>query len=359
MERLGKISAFQMFSVLLLSRIIALFTFMLPSASYLPSGDRIITTIPVIFIELIFTAIVIFCLKYCGSKSIISAASDISDIFGKLVSVAYALCFIWFAGIAVSRFELFISTVMFPNSELYLMTIILLSASFYASLKGIEAIGRASSILSVLLGASILFILITVSDEFEFTNLKPLLTQGITPILRFAFYISTRAVELITILITAPLVKGNIKRMTTSWVIFFGILTTLILIILAGVTGEYGDDQIFPLYTLTVIAKFGIFERLDDIMSGLWVLCGFIQVSFLIFLSCFSLRQSMKKAKKLPVCLVCTLGVFGVYLFSSQTVTSFSEIVASFMQDILFVVSAAALPLLITAINFIRKKKSA
>ncbi len=357
MEKIGKISTGQMFCVLFLSRIISLFTFMLPSASYLPAGDRIITAIPVMLFEFLYAGIVIFTLKKNEAQSILETAKNISPNLSKILAVFYILAFIWFAGIGTARFELFISTVMFPNSELTLMIVILLIAALYASLKGIEAIGRASVILITILGTSVIFILLTVTGEFEYSNLKPLLTEGLSPVTGFAFYVSVRAAELMTLHVSTPIINGNVKKMIFSWISVFAAVCSVILLCLSGVTGEYGDDQIFPLYTLTVIAKFGIFERLDDILTGLWVLCSFIQVAFLLYLCLLSLRQSFGKIKKIPSAIICTLGVFIVYIMTSDTVTVFSETVSSKFVDIMFIVLIAAVPLSVTILNIHKRNR--
>lgn len=359
MKETGTISTFQLYAILLLSRMTALFTFMLPTTGFLLSGDRIITTVPLLITELFYGLSAVYMINRADNKSIIASAAGVSPFFGRITCVIYIICFIWFAGISVSRFELFISTVMFPNSELYLMTLILLAASFYGALKGIEALGRASVILASLLGVSILFIILTVTGSFEYTNLTPVLTTGISPILSFAFYVSARTVEFITLFVIAPRVKGSIRKVTLVWTVTVSIITAVILTVLAGVTGKYGDDQIFPLYTLTVIAKFGIFERLDDILTGLWVLSTFIQLTFLLVSGTLAAEQGFSNAKKVPVLSAQTAGIFAVYLFASKTVTSYSEIISSKFQDIFFIAVLLIIPFIITVINIIRKKKKA
>ena len=356
MTAIGKISSVQIFSILFLCRIISLFTFMLPSAAYIPPGDRILTAIPVMLFELMYACVLIFTLKRSGGDGIIPLIGRKSQSAARLVSVIYTLCFIWFAGIGTARFELFISTVMFPNSELYFMILLLLCAALYASLKGIEAIGRTSVILFALLGTSVIFILLSVTREFRYENLKPVLTEGISPLLGFSFYVSVRACELMTLHIRARDIKGSIGKTAISFSVAFSLLTTVILFVLEGVTGEYGNDQIFPLYTLTVIAKFGIFERLDDILTGIWVLCSFTQVSFLINTGMTALRQGFGKIKKIPVCILITSGIFVIYILASRTVAVFSETVSSRAVDIIFISLMLVLPL-IASITAGRRKR--
>ena len=357
MTKMGKISSSQMFCVLFLCRIISLFTFMLPSAAYLPSGDRIITAIPLLFIEFIYCLILIFTIKYNEKPGLIPSAAVISPKTAAVLSVIYTLAFIWFAGIGTARFELFISTVMFPNSQLYFMIILLIAASVYAALKGIEAVARASGILFFIIGASVIFILISVIGEFRYPNLRPVLTQGISPVFAFSFYVSVRAAELLTLHINTPYIKGSTEKMAIGWICTFSLVTTVILTVLAGVTGEYGNDQIFPFYTLTVIAKFGIFERLDDILTGVWVLCSFIQISFLIITCINGLTQAFGMIKKVPAAIIIAAGIFTVYFLCSRTVAVFSEAVSSWLVDVIFIALIAIIPLSITVINLIKRRK--
>lgn len=356
MTKTRQISTSQMFSVLFLSRIISLFTFMLPSASYLPEGDRIITALPVMLIEFVFAAVLLYTLKKNDGKSLVSSVKDFSPVFSKILSVIYTLSFIWFAGIGTARSELFISTVMFPNSELTLMIVLLLSSCLYTALKGIEAIGRASQVLLFILGISVAFILLSVSKEFEFYNLKPLFTEGISPVAGFSFYVSVRAAELLSLNQSAPFIKGNVKKMIFLWIVSFAAVCTVLLLFLTGVTGEYGNDQLFPLYTLTVIAKFGIFERLDDVLTGIWVLCSFIQAAYLLYLSIFTLKEGFSGAKKIPAAVICTAGVFTVYFFTSRTVSIFSETVSSRVFDACFILLMIIIPLTITLMRHIKQK---
>ncbi len=358
MTKKGTVSTFQMFSILLLCRMTALFTFMLPTTGFLLSGDRILTVLPLMLTELFTGLIAVRLISRTDSKSIIAQTALFSQGASKISAVIYFLTFIWFAGISAARFELFISTVMFPNSELFLMTLILVGAAFYAALKGLEALGRASVILSVILALSIAFILLTVSEDFEYTNLKPVLTEGLSPVISLALYASARSSELITLYATAPYIKGNIRKMTLSWIVTVSLATAVILFFLAGVTGEYGDDQIFPLYTLTVIAKFGIFERLDDILSGLWVLSTFIQLSFLLIAGSLAVEQGFGNRKKIPVLITECIAVLGIYFISSQTVTAYSEIISSVFQDLLFVTVMLILPLALTLFHKIKKRKT-
>lgn len=356
MDFSGLISTRQMAAVLFLSRIISLFTFMLPSASYIPPGDRVITAFAVMLIEFIYAAILITTLKLNNGRSIIEASGEYSHILSSVIAVLYIFAFLWAAGIGTARFELFISTVMFPNSELTLMIVILIAACVIASLKGIEAIGRASAVLLFVMGLSIAFILFSVAKEFEYYNLRPVAAEGIRPVTGFAFYVSTRAAELLSLNVSAPLIKGNVKKMIFLWIPVFSAVCTLILVFLTGVTGEYGDDQIFPLYTLTVIARFGIFERLDDILTGLWVLCIFIQVAYLMYLSILCIKQGFGRVKKFPCALICATGIFAVYLYSSQTVTKFSDIVSNRITDVIFIALMIVIPVAVTLIKKIKLK---
>lgn len=315
-----------------------------------------LTTIPVMIFEIFYSSVLIFTFRRSCGKGILTELHEKSSVLSKILAIIYTLSFIWFAGIGTARFELFISTVMFPNSELYFMILLLLGAAFYASLKGIEAIGRASAVLFFLLGLSVLFIIASVIREFDYTNLNPVLTKGISPLLGFSFYVSVRAAELLTLHITAPKIKGNAGAMAIKWSVTFSVVSTVILIVLSGVTGEYGNDQIFPLYTLTVIAKFGIFERLDDILTGVWVLCSFIQVSFLINTGITALSQGFGKVKKIPAGLLITAGIFTVYITTSKTVAVFSEAVSSRVIDVIFILLMIVAPL---GVTFYKRKRKA
>jgi hypothetical protein len=82
-----------------------------------------------------------------------------------------------------------------------------------------------------------------------------------------------------------------------------------------GVMGNFANTQLFPIHSLAALAEFSIFKRLDALVTGIWLLCAFLKISFLIYLQRDVLQQLMPKADKkrqllaifLLLCVVCFL----------------------------------------------------
>ena len=353
-----KISSAQLFCILFVCRTVALFTYMTPETENAETVNSVLLAVLFVLFQLLFSIPVFLVIKKDNSHGIIGTAKENSYIFAKIIAVIYCCAFIYAAGISVSRFDLFVSTVMFPGAEISFFIALLLAASLFTVFKGIQAIGRSSAIILVAVGISTAFIVFSVIKEFEYTNFLPSLLNGITPVVESSFYSATRTMELVSIMIIAPDVKGNLRSGFIKWILIFGAAAAVLFTCIDGILGAYGEKQLFQLYALTLIAKFSIFERLDDLITGCWVLCTLLKTAFYCLVAAKCIEQGFgKKLPKLFNTGICA-GVFAVFLLTSGTVVTFSEIIGSSVNSALYIAITVFIPLFVFFLSkFISKKR--
>ncbi len=341
----GKISSAQLFCILFVCRVVALFTYMTPETKNAETVNSVLLSIFFVLFQLIFAVPVFTVIKKDNSQGIIGAAKKSSALFSKIISLIYCCAFIFAAGISVSRFELFVSTVMFPGAEISFFIALLLAASLFAVFRGIQAIGRSSAVILFAVGISTVFITLSVVKEFQYTNLLPVFMNGLAPLAESSFYSATRTMELVSIMIIAPEVTGRLRSGFIKWLIAFGAVAAVLFTCTDGILGAYGAKQLFQLYSLTLIAKFSIFERLDDLITGSWVLCTLLKTAFYCLIAAKCIEQGFEKKPTKLFHTGISAAVFTVFLLTSGTVVTFSEIIGSDIISGLYIAVAVLIPL--------------
>lgn len=57
--------------------------------------------------------------------------------------------------------------------------------------------------------------------------------------------------------------------------------------------------QLFPIHSIAVLSEFSVFQRIDVILTGVWILSAFIKISFMLYLSSYiACRSFSAKYKK-------------------------------------------------------------
>ena len=338
----GKISGFQFFCLFFVCRITALFTFIVPGG--LSSGDRVIFLLPFCAVCLA-SVIPVMLVTDGGKKDIFTAAGRASPLLKRGLGIYYPALFLWTAAVSTARFELFISTVMFPGSDTGMLTLLLLAGAAAAASRGQETAGRSAVILFLLLCGSLVFILASSAGEFDVLNLSRPLADGSSPVLAAAFHSAARTTEIVSAAAASGFVKDGTRKSTIAGITAFSAAAAVIFLLTGGVTGLYGERQMFPLYTMTVIAKAGIFERMDAFLTGFWVMCAFLKAAFYIMLAVTSAQRCFNIEFGKPVYFVGAVVVFAVYRIISATTARFTDIITSSSFEYIFLFSAAALPL--------------
>ncbi len=354
----GKISEFQFFAIVFLCRVTEFFTYIAPRESTVLPTDRIFAMLCFLVLCVLALLPAILISRRFGKKSIPSLAKDASPTLGKVTACIYIAAFAWCAAESVSRFELFISTVMFPDTDINIITALLMLAAVFSAAKGTEAVGRASVMIFAVLTASFVFIILTSISEFDIVNFSPVLFDGIGSSLREGFSGASRTWEILFFAAMPSFLNGNPAKPAAAWLTFFAVISLVGFFVIDGVTGQYGDRQMFKLYTLTVLAKLGILERFDDVLIGIWVLCELIKVSFCMIASSKSFEDGFgKKAPKYFHIAVCC-AVFAIFTAAARSVGRFAETAGSVPAKAAFFACTILLPSAIGALAAVSRRRA-
>lgn len=267
------VSAPQFFSLLYLSVLSSIFMYISSPKISISKTDSLLR--PLVFIGVSIIAVIPAFLVFRTVKEKSREQLKVNDkkVFFKLISALYAV--VYFAGIlrTLARFDLFASSELFPGSDMTLFIVGLVIVCALLSLLGIGSLSRAAVIFTVIVVGVTGFVMVSLTDELDLLNFTPLFENGIGDFLYDSFIFSLQAVEIGTVLLFLPEIKGNVVKSYVLWAVLSGVTFIFILFFTVGTLGVFADTQLFPTYTAVTLAKFGLLERMDALETAIWVLC--------------------------------------------------------------------------------------
>lgn len=216
--------------------------------------------------------------------------SILGEKIGIPLALLYAVYWLWPAARNLREFGELIGTTLLPQTPLIVILFIFILLSLYALLKGLEVFAHTSEIIMPLIIFSLisLFIMIFLSVDVDFKNLKPVLSEGLKPVLKAA-YPSVSLFPFGEILIFSMYwcyadEKKAIRKTTMLAAILSGVLLSMSLIINITVLGvKYTSISTIPLIeTIKLINVGNIITHVDTLGILLIFLGGFYKMSLFL-----------------------------------------------------------------------------
>ena len=169
----GKISAFQFFIMLFLSRTLTTVTYLSSYTENIRLSDMLVQPIFRITIGILIMLPLYFLYRRQKDKNLLEIINDKSEILAKIVSVVFVLYFFYFTVVTIARLDLFAGTVVFPETDVEYMLVFAIILCCYGAYLGLEALGRSSVISAVLVVPALIFIMLALVKKVDLLNLTP------------------------------------------------------------------------------------------------------------------------------------------------------------------------------------------
>ena len=314
MIRETKIGSGQLFALLYLCRMLTTVTFSPLLGDGLLNGDFTLNIVfALVFILVLCIPSALFYKRFPECTPVSVTDKKMSDV----ISVFYVFLFLFSASVSVSRFFIFLTSVIYPEKEMGLFLVVAVLVCCYCAYLGVEALFRGNVILLCITAFGVAVILYTVAGKIDIYNFEPLLFHPLTGSIKSGFLAAARTVEIPAFLFLAEKTRGKIKK---AFIIAFSVFAVNLFILfffLNGVSGEFAETQLFPFYSLAVIAKFPFFERLDAVITAVWIFSILIKCSVFINISREQLKRFsfMNNKRSLGFCFisVCALSLIFSY----------------------------------------------
>lgn len=345
----SKISAFQFYSILLLSRILITLTYTPKYTEGITASDKIFQTL----FRFIFGIIITLPVFLLNNKNE-SELQKKNGVFQKIKAVIFSAVFFYFSVTTVARLDLFAGTVMFPETDVKFLLLLVIVFCAYGAYLGIEPIARSAVMFVIPVLLSLAFICLSLVKKVDLLNLTPLFYNGVFPVVKTSLSAVGRTVEYAVIAASLPFVKGNSKKGFFIWLTLQTVITAAVFFFEGTCLGAFSNMQLFPVYTIASMAQFSFFRGLGAIITGVWILCAFLKISLLIFLQSKLLSEGFG-IKRITVTVVSAVLLAVVCLFISGNVSRFNAVDSSLVKFILIMISVPALALAELIVKRVKK----
>jgi spore germination protein KB len=210
---------------------------------------------------------------------------------GSIIAFFYILYFSYLAARVLRDFGELLITFAYPETPLFIINALLMVVIIYTIRKGIEVIARAGELLFafIYILAFSGFILIVVSGLIDFNNLRPVLEEGIVPVVKIivteTLYFPFGEVIVFSMLFPYLNNPGKMKRVGLFAMGLSGINLAIVLAVNISVLGVdlYTRSQ-FPLLTTIQTIRIAEFlERLDVYFLLGIIIGGFFKISIFLY----------------------------------------------------------------------------
>ncbi len=289
----------------------------------------------------------------------------IGKVFGWVLAFLYMLYFAYIAARVLRDFGEMMLTYVYPETPLFIINALLIVVIVYTVRKGIEVLARTGELLFVLINLLAItgFILIVVSGLIDINNLKPVLEEGISPVLKVVFtqtwYIPFG--ETIVFAMILPYLN-NSKKAKITGLLALGLsginLAITVAINISVLSVNLISRSQFPLLsTIQMIQVADFLERLDVYFMLSLIIGGFFKISVFFYAivigtaNLFNVKELSRLAY--PVGLV--------ILFLSITIASnFPEHIQEGLEIVPLVLHLpfqVIIPLLLLVVAFFKNRK--
>ena len=352
----GKISAFQFYVMLFLSRALTTVTYISSYTKEVRLSDMLVQPIFRISFGIVIM-IPVYLIYKKKNKSLIDLAKERSVVFAKGISILYVIAFFYFTVVTIARLDVFTGTVVFPETNVNFMLIFVIIFCCYGAYLGFEALGRSSVLTAILVIPAIIFILCALANKVDLLNLSPVFYNGIMPVVETAIDSVGQTIEYAVIGIGFHKINGKVTKGFFVWLLSQTLLMAVLFFFAGAVMGNFAATQLFPFHSLASLAKFTMFDRLDALFTSVWIMCAFIKASLLIYLQADIIHMAFPKIKKTS-CLV-IIGVLATVsnLFIAGEIQRFALIDNSNIKIIMTGITAFLIPLIVFFITRQRRSK--
>ena len=350
----NQVTANQFFSLLYLSLLSTVFMYLSSPHIKLAQTDALLRPIVFIGIALLVGIPVFYISK--RNKELASNRQYINKTkFLKTVAVVYAV--IYFVSIikTIARFDLFVSSELFPNADMFIFLAGIIIMCALLSLSGLGALSRAGLVFAFLVGVSTVIVMFSLREEVDIFNFTPLFQNGTKTFLQESLLFSVQATEIGAITVFLPHIKGNIKKSFIGWSVLSGVSFSLILFFVVGSLGAFADTQLFPTYTAVSLASFGLLERIDAFETGVWIICAVEKIALYFLVVTKTLGYTLKGVSQRVLTIGSVVAAVVLSVIISRNIENFAFLSSDILTVVLFVMATVILP--VALLIYIRRVK--
>lgn len=299
-EKIGKIEAIALMIIIMINQIILNMPTIIISAS---GNSSVINSIYITILALIFIHIIYRLFKPFENKDLV----DISEYVGGktlkiVVGILYIIFFLLFSTLLFRYFVNNLKLIYFNDISMTFLLIIFLLPPVILNKIGLKSISATNLIFIPISIISLVVLLLAICSDFIPQRIFPILGYGINSTF-FSGALNIFSFAVVGYLyFLPPILKSSkdFKSISIISVLISGIcLIFSVISILMSLGGIIVTDEMFTIYLLTRLVKFGKFlQRIDAIFIFLWIISLFSLLSFTFYYILTILKKITKIANQ-------------------------------------------------------------
>ncbi|WP_165000270.1 GerAB/ArcD/ProY family transporter [Anaerophilus nitritogenes] len=256
----------------------------------------------IIGIGMVIPIIIIYARLHClfPNKNLF----DIIEIcFGKIIGKVMIVLYTWFVYFMMSdivvNYSQFIHVVSFPETPQIIIQIVFVFLCAWGLKEGMEVMGRCSEVFLYIPILLLVFIVLLSIPNMDINHIAPVLSKGMKPVFEGAFSVMTFPfIQMIVFTMVFEDLNTNksIYKIYLGGVLIGGIyllllsMTNILVLGVESATGIY-----YPSHETASRIKIGdILQRMEAIVSIVFLLGGFIKISILLLCTCKGISKIFK-----------------------------------------------------------------
>lgn len=216
-------------------------------------------------------------------------------VFGKflskLINALFSFYCFYLGCLVLRDFSEFITSITFQNTPQYIISFFMLTVVIWTTKLGLEPFSRWCELFGIMLIIVLLILITLFIPEIDWSNLKPFLANGLSPIIETSQYSVYYPFGESVILLGVFNSLENSSKINKIFI--FGVIIAGIIILIYQASafltmGQYiYSINDYPLYVaMSRINIFPSIERLESIIALTFFISGFVKLHISFFVTC-------------------------------------------------------------------------
>lgn len=304
MNNRSRISGGQCVALLLASRLSNCLLLTPQEVSTLSVTDRLLSNLLGGVLLLAVLLPTVAALRRAPRGGLIDGAYRRARGWGKTVSAGYVALCLFILCLDIVQFYDFAQKTMKTAFSVPMLTMALIAVAFLASFYGIQALGRTAALVTAFSVVCLVVFAAALFPEMRTLHFPPVANGNVIEIVRQAVINLPRTAEIVSVGLLLPYVNGSSLGVCAGFSGFTALFTALVGVTSLGVLGDFAAITAYPYYAAVSAARIGVFQRLDILVTAVWLSTFFVRFALFCMLFTDNARRLFGAAARLPSALV-------------------------------------------------------
>ncbi len=356
MIKLPKISAAQLFVMLITSRMFSMFTYK-PQKYNIGFYTAALAILVSVFINILIFVPTLSLLKKYEGRNVSDCVYMQHKNAARIYSLFMLLTCLFLSIECLTQFEIFMASTIYMTASPIFFVIPMALVCAYICRLGVESMARMASYVFGGLLLSLVAIAVAAFPKINTVWLEPLGYDSAAGFWEFVVDNVFHTTEIIPFMILASYTKGNIRKGTIWFGVTIGVLFELISFFTITALGKYRETVLFPFYTVAAMAETSLTERFNAAFITLWVFMAVVKLCVYMLVAAKTMRELFSfKNDTIPL-VVTAVVVSLVSLLTTQKIPYVNTMYHIIVSGVPVVVLAVVYPLVLLVGEKIRERR--